>query len=107
MFIITNNQLEQLALRRLDKVVKNTWTIAEEEFTGFLTGNQEADRQLIKKQIHKAYYTFRISSFDALEDFALLSLQYPVLVQEPLPPELLRVLDWPGLPDKIKIDETN
>lgn len=106
MFTVTNNQLEQLALGRLDKVVKKTWTIAEEEFTEFLSGNQEADRLLIKKQIHKAYYMFRISSFDALEDFALLSLQYPVLLEEPLPADLMRIMDWPGLPDKIKIDET-
>jgi hypothetical protein len=106
MFIITNNQLEQLSAGRLEKVVIKTWDIAEEEFSEFMYGTQQENRQLIKKQIHTAYYKYHISSFDSLEDFALLSLQYSILQQEKLPGDLGKILEWPDLPDNIKITET-
>jgi hypothetical protein len=106
MFTITQKQLNQLASGRLEKAVKSTWNIAEQEFTEFLTGTQEENRNLIRKQVHKGYYQYQISSFDALEDFGLLSLQYKVLQQEKLPADLSKVLEWPDLPDAIKIDET-
>ena len=105
MFVVRDSQIEIMRVAKLEKVVKQTIDIIKEEFPELMTLSEADINQVVSDQIKAGSGIYKIKSFDLLEDFAILSLQWPILLQQPLPNDLKKVLTWPNMNEHDKIAE--
>lgn len=85
--------------------IDKTVAALQPEFANWQAPEGEGLAFWINKQMRMAHDDFGIRSIKALRHFAYLSLLHPVLRQTPLPQGLLECLNWPGLPDEVKLEE--
>ncbi len=105
MFIIKDSQIEAMRNIKLEQVIKRTFELLRDEFHEFDSLSDHSLLATIQGQIMLASATFKIRSFDLVEDFVVLSLQKPVLVEQPLPEDLQRILTWPNMDENDKMNE--
>lgn len=98
--------MELMEQAKLLDITTDTIEMIREEFPELAepAGDQLNDQ--VKRCIHTAKYSYKISSFDALQDFTVLCFQYAVLLETVMPPDLLELLTWPDMKDDEKISET-
>ena len=105
MFIVKDIQIDAMRRIKLEQVIKRTFELLRDEFHEFDSLPDHSLQATIRRQIMLASVTFKIKSFDLLEDFVVLSLQKPVLMEQPLPGDLQRILTWPGMDQNDKMNE--
>lgn len=105
MFIVRDSQIEMMRVAKLEKVVKVTMDTIKLEFPELVTLSESEINQVVSNQIKIGSSIYKIKAFDLLEDFAILSLQRPILLQNPLPDDLNNILTWPNMEENDKLAE--
>ena len=107
MFIITDKQFEKMEAVKLDKVIRQTCATIKEEFPELIKETEDAFQKKVDLLIREASDTYKIKSFESLEDYVILVLQRPVIIEKPVPADILRILKWPGMSESDKMSELN
>ena len=105
MFTITNQQLKRMQQSKLEKLETSIFDLILNEFSELKNGSDEELKEIISSQLKIARNDYKLKSFDALEDFILLSLQHNELIGNEIPKPLYTILTWPSMADDDKISE--
>ena len=106
MFIIPEQQMKLIEKSRVSDIVGDTYQLLLDEFSELVTTTNEALYKWVKERIQMGTTQYKLTSFDALQDYVILALQYQNVLVVKLPNDLESILTWPGMKDADKIAET-